>query len=106
MIVSEQTDKCKRMDGINMTKAEHIYYLMNGEFDLEAYPLLAIDGVENEFEEGRGCAVHYKKAYDARCRVEEKIGENIEELEEIFNSLLNLAKYQALKMYEFGKKHI
>lgn len=83
---------------------EMIYDLMNGQIDLEKYPAQESNIVKNEFEKGMPCDVCYEQVYEANKRLCERLGvEEDKDVELIVNNLLQIAKYQAMKMYDYGK---
>ena len=83
---------------------EMIYDLMNGQIDLEKYPTQESNIVKNEFEKGMPCDVCYEQVYEANKRLCERLGvEEDKDVELIVNNLLQIAKYQAMKMYDYGK---
>lgn len=77
---------------------------MNGSLDLEKYPVPESKIVENEYEEGKVCGVLYREVYYANRRVCEKLGvEEDSDVEIIIRNLLEIAEYQSLKMYDYGR---
>lgn len=87
----------------NVANGELIYNLMTGLYNLQAvqFPESAI--VEDEFQEGKPCELLYGRMYDARERLCERLGvEEDEDIETIINSMEDIARILALKMYEYG----
>ncbi len=83
---------------------KRVFDLMNGSLDLEKYPVPESKIVENEYEEGKVCGVLYREVYYANRRVCEKLGvEEDSDVEIIIRNLLEIAEYQSLKMYDYGR---
>lgn len=61
--------------------------------------------VENEFVDGTQCSMLYQKVCDARLRLSERTGIDFEDrdLLEIIESLEQIGKICALKMFDYGK---
>lgn len=84
---------------------EKIYGLMNGDYNLEEFPMEESKFVENEFEDGKYCEVLYEQMYEAYKRLCIRLGNSDSEdsdVELIITSLLDIGKYQSLKMYDYG----
>lgn len=91
-----------------MEKVRQIYDLMNGSLNLEEYPELNIPYVKNEFEEGAVCEQLYKEAFEAKERLQERLGvagKEDKDVEIIFNSLEDIGRILTMKMYEYGYKN-
>lgn len=90
-----------------MNRQEQIYGLMTDRFDIERFPELDIQGVVNAFADGLPCAKLYGDVYNAKCRLEERLGvEEDEDVGIIINSLLEIAERLSMKMYEYGREKI
>lgn len=61
--------------------------------------------VENEFADGTQCSMLYQKVCDARLRLSERTGIDFEDrdLLEMIESLEEIGKICALKMFDYGK---
>ncbi|MEZ3435015.1 MAG: hypothetical protein K1W34_10430 [Lachnospiraceae bacterium] len=91
-----------KKDSVEFKK--RVFDLMNGSLDLEKYPVPESKIVENEYEEGKVCGVLYREVYYANRRVCEKLGvEEDSDVEIIIRNLLEIAEYQSLKMYDYGR---
>lgn len=84
---------------------ERIYGLMNGVYNLDEFPMEESKFVEDEFEEGKYCEVLYERMHEAYKRICRRLG-NLEaedsDVETIITSLMDIGKYQSLKMYDYG----
>lgn len=82
-----------------------IYDLMNGHYDLDKFDCAESSVVENEFAEGRYCEKLYSEmlaVYERICqRLHEQSGED-RDVEIIINNLLDMGRYQSLKMFNYG----
>ena len=82
-----------------------IYDLMNGHYDLDKFDCEESSVVENEFAEGRYCEKLYSEmlaAYGRICqRLHEPSGED-RDVEIIINNLLDMGRYQSMKMFNYG----
>lgn len=79
---------------------EEVYDIMNGFLEKE-------DGVvKDEFLSGSYCDEMYGKMLDAKTRVYDKYGLKMEDrdVESIIDCLLDISRYLALKMYDYGEK--
>ncbi len=84
---------------------EIIYEIANGEYNLSGYPIPEGKYVENQFAEGAPCWRWYGEMLDAYERICERMGNRQGEdrdVEVIINSLLDIARHMALKMFEYG----
>lgn len=93
------------MDMKSIEFKELVYLLMNGEIDLSVCPVKESVVVKDEFEEGKPCEKLYGKVYEANLRLCKRLG--VEELddddvEEIINNCLDIAKHLSMKMYDYG----
>ena len=77
-----------------------VYYTLYGV----VLPEYRIPGVENAFADEAECTKLYFTARDAYERICERLGviDEDNDLEDIFNSLLDIAKILSLKMYHYG----
>ncbi len=84
---------------------ERVYDLMNGNLDLEAYPVPECAVVRNEFEDGSLCSDAYEAvfaAYSRLCaRLQVENGED-PDIECIVQNLMFIGKHLSLKMFEYG----
>lgn len=82
-----------------------IYNLMNGHYDLDKFDCEESSVVENEFAEGGYCEKLYSEmlaAYGRICqRLHEQSGED-RDVEIIINNLLDMGRYQSMKMFSYG----
>lgn len=64
--------------------------------------------IENEFADGKPCAQLYGRVNDARLRLSERTGISFEDHDvlEIIQSMEEIAKICALKMFDYGKLHM
>jgi hypothetical protein len=84
---------------------ERVYYLMNGFYNLSEHTIPGSEIVSNEFADGQPCAELYQKAYDANRRICERLGvDEDSDVEELVNTLLDIAKILAKKMFDYGTK--
>lgn len=82
-----------------------IYDLMNGHYDLDKFDCEESSVVEDEFAEGKYCEKLYAQmfaAYERVCnRLHEPSGED-KDMEIIISSLLDIGRYQSMKMFDYG----
>ena len=82
-----------------------IYNLMNGHYDLDKFVCEESSVVEDEFAEGKYCEKLYSEmltAYGRICqRLHEPSGED-RDVEIIINNLLDMGRYQSMKMFDYG----
>lgn len=83
---------------------EIVFDLMNGYYDLDCYTGLVPEGVDNEFESDYSlCQLWYENVYQAKNRLCSRLNKNEDrDVEIIINSLLDMGKYQSLKMFDYG----
>lgn len=82
-----------------MSFKEYVYSSLSGLL-IEPHP-----EVEDLFAEGEKCELLYGKVYDACQRLYERLGKfEDEDVEIIVNSMLDIQREIALKMYEYGAK--
>ena len=80
--------------------AEKIYLTMLGELT-EPLP-----GVPNAFAPGQPCEKLYRKVYDAKCRLCDRLGEDENnELETILDSFFAINREMCIRMYRLGCFH-
>ena len=92
------------MRDVSNRMKERVYDLMTGNWDKNKYPVPENILVEDEFEVGQPCEEWYQEAYDARCRLCEKLGEDENtDVEMIFSNLLSITKYLGIKMFDYGR---
>lgn len=91
------------MERTDKSFKEIVYDIMNGYYDLDCYTGLVPDGVENEFESDNSlCNRCYENVYQAKKRLCDRLDENEDkDVEIIINSLLEIGKYQSLKMFDY-----
>ncbi len=78
---------------------EQVYYSMTGSL------VEPISEVENIMEQGKVYDVHYEKVFNARERLFERLGVYEDsDVETIIDSMLDLQREVALKMYDYGAK--
>lgn len=84
------------------TFAEEVYDTMTGSL----IPEYAVDGVEDEYAEGKLCDQLYAKVYAANRRLCDRLGIPSEDsdVEIIISAMFDLQKHLCLKMYEYGAK--
>lgn len=82
-----------------------IYDLMNGNYNLNECEIEESKVVEDEFAEGKYCEKLYARmlaAYERLCnRLHEPSGED-QDVEVIISSLMDIGRYQSMKMYDYG----
>lgn len=82
-----------------------IYDLMNGAYNLDECEIEESKVVEDEFAEGKYCEQLYAQmlvAYERLCnRLHEPSGED-KDVEIIISSLLDIGRYQSMKMFDYG----
>jgi len=82
-----------------------IYDLMNGNYALDKFDCEESSVVEDEFADDRYCEKLYSEmlaAYARICqRLHEQSGED-RDVEIIINNLLNIGRYQSMKMFNYG----
>ncbi len=84
---------------------ELIYDIMSGQYNLSLYPVKEASLVENEFAEGKRCEVLYGSVYDANRRVCERLGvDEDEDIEEIINSMYEMARIMCMKTFDYGMR--
>ncbi len=78
--------------------AEKVYLSMLGELT-EPLP-----GVGNAFAPGQPCEKLYRKIYEARCRLCDRLGEEEnEDLESILDSFFEINRQMCIRMYRLGR---
>lgn len=85
------------------TKKQLIFDLMNGLYDLEKVDFPESRIVENEFAEGKPCEELYRRVYDARIRICERLGvsENLD-VETIISCMEDISCILAMKMFDYA----
>lgn len=80
--------------------AKRVYNTLNGQYT----PGFRVPGVENAFAPGELCMELYGKALDAYQRICARLGtgEEDEDVEVIFNALMDISEILGLKMYYYG----
>lgn len=83
---------------------ELVFDLMNGNYDLEQYPMEESAYIADEFADGEFCERAYDAAYKAKQRLYKKL-ETVddEDVELIFANLQAIGRYLAMKMYDYGE---
>ena len=83
---------------------ELVFDLMNGYYEMDCYTGPVPKEVENEFESDDSlCSQWYENVYQAKERLCSRLNENEDkDVEIIIDSLLEMGKYQSLKMYDYG----
>lgn len=82
---------------------QKIYDLMNGNLDLNSFSYPESQIVENEFADGKPCSRLYEEVYSANCRLCKRLGvEEDYDVETIISNLLDIGKYECMKMYDYG----
>ena len=82
---------------------QRIYDLMNGNLDLNSFSYSEGQIVENEFADGKLCGRLYEEVYSANCRLCKRLGvEEDHDVETIISNLLDIGKYECMKMYDYG----
>lgn len=90
----------------SMEFKEMIYGLMNGDYNLEEFPVKESEIVEDEFAEGKYCDILYRRMHEAYGRLCARLGNTDGEdldVEIIIASLMDIGRYQGLKMYDYGE---
>lgn len=84
---------------------ERIYDLLNGELNLEEYPVPESKFVKSAFEEGSFCSRAYEDALKAYSNLCERLNQpdlDDPDVERIFNNLRVITKYLCMEMYRYG----
>lgn len=83
---------------------ELVFELMNGSLVLEACSEPEKEIVKNEYEDSNSkCSLLYEKVFAANRRLCERLHvEEDDDVEIIISSLLEIAEYQCMKMYDYG----
>lgn len=81
-------------------KKEEIYDIMNGFSETND------EAVKDEFSSGSYCDEMYEKMMNAKIRLYDKYGVKTEDtdVEVIIDCLLDISRYLAFKMYDYGEK--
>ncbi len=90
-------------------KIDDVYDLMVGLCDTNHFPELGAL-ITDEYAEGRKCDRLYTDAYDARSRIYERLGEELDEdtiddMEHIFDSFSLITRYLCKKMFQYGAQY-
>jgi hypothetical protein len=84
-------------------RKERIFGLMNGWYNLEGTFIPESSMVENEFDDGKPCAVLYQEVFDANRRLCERLGvDEDKDIEHLINNMQDIAKILAMKMFDYG----
>lgn len=84
---------------------ELVFDLMNGNYDLEQYPIEESAYIADEFANGEFCERAYDAAYKAKQRLYKKLKTvDDEDVELIFSNLQAIGRYLAMKMYDYGEQ--
>lgn len=80
-----------------------IYDLMNGNINLEKYPVQESKYVENEFKKNKFCNIAYQRVYNANQRLCKRLKlEEDNDVECIISNLLDIQSYLCFKMFDYG----
>lgn len=84
---------------------EEVFDLLNGNINLKEYPVVESEYVKSEFFAGSYCAGAYENMLAAYSRICQRL--NVEEWDDpdvecIIDMLMDIGKYLALKMFEYG----
>lgn len=89
---------------MNYLDKQTIYDLMTGQLNLEEFPVLGSEQIQDEFAEGMPCDKLYREVYEAECRLCRRLGVvEDHDVELIVSNLLRIAGVLALKMYDYGE---
>ena len=81
-----------------------VYELMNGNFDLERFPMEESNYIENEFEAGSYCDQIYEELYKAKQRIYKRMGKvQDNDIELIILDMLQICRHLSMKMYDYGE---
>lgn len=84
---------------------ELVFDLMNGNYNLEQYPMEESTYIADEFSDGAFCERAYDTAYKAKQRLYKRLEvTEDEDMELIFANLQAIGRYLAMKMYDYGEK--
>ena len=84
---------------------EMIYDILNGYYESDDTIVYEGMDAENEFQEGRECAVLYEKVYQARLRLSQKLGRDEDpDVEAVVNGMNDIGRILAYRMYEYGSR--
>lgn len=86
------------------TLKEQIYTQMNGAYIPEAIPEQIKDIVQDEFANGLPCDQAYARIYNAKLRLNERLGTDEDpDIECIINSMFDICRQFSMKMFDYAK---
>lgn len=86
-----------------MKLVENVYEAVCGEYADEADYVIQNVRIQNEFEEGKTCSEAYKRVYEAKRRLCERLGVDEDpDVERIIDSMFTITRVVGEKMFEYG----
>lgn len=83
---------------------EIIYQIMNGYIDSNVKEFTKEIVIEDEFANGKECEQLYNQVYQAKLRLEKKLGEyDNKDVELIISYMSNISEILSMKIYDYGK---
>lgn len=80
-----------------------IFYLMNGDLDLDHFPVPESQYVENEYAVGKTCNALYDEAYRIKQNLFNRLkSPDDPEVERLMDVLLDIAEQMSMKMFDYG----
>lgn len=89
----------------NSEQKERIYELMQGDIDLEKFPIKEADIVKNEFIKGSYCDELYEGIMKAKTSICKQLDvDECDDLEVIIDNLFSMMRYLSYKMYDYAEQ--
>ena len=84
---------------------EQIYEAVNGAYvNAEDYVVAGVQ-VEDEFAEGKDCNKLYAEVFNAKMRLNERLGtDEDKDVEIIIDSMYSIVREISMKMFDYGMK--
>lgn len=80
-----------------------VYDLMNGDLNIEEYPLAVSKYIPSEFYEGSECSKLYDELYSTRLKIEEKYGTKVDDdVSIIIDRCFSISELLCMKMFDYG----
>lgn len=84
---------------------EQIYNQMNGMYVEECIPEDVKGIVQDEFTDGSACDTAYKMVYEAKQRLNDRLGtDEDKDIEIIIDNMFQICKQLSMKMFDYGSK--
>lgn len=88
----------------NKEQKERIYELMQGDIDLEKFPVKEAAIVKNEFMNGSYCDELYEGVIKSKISICNQLGvDECPEVEIIISNLFLMMRYFSYKMYDYSE---